>query len=182
MRQHDLLVLIGCTIIGSQLCLYRAGELGVPVGHMTFKGLLNHIEDIEALATEYPDTKVFIDHMGFCKAAEPDGKDWQALYGLARFPQVYVKVRSFYQLSLVRTLFLTSMKHFSSVVYCWRFTKSYRLLVTTTVPILRDIQKGIPSVYHHKVLSAFWTSMFHTMLLRVMEQARMMWCLVGIYR
>ena len=61
---------------------------------MTFKGLLNHIEDIEALATEFPDTKVFIDHMGFCSAAEPAGKDWHALFGLARFPQVYVKVRS----------------------------------------------------------------------------------------
>lgn len=72
--------------------LCRAGDLGVPVGHMTFKGLLNHIDDIEALATDFPDTKVFIDHMGFCSAAEPEGKDWQALYGLARFPQVYVKV------------------------------------------------------------------------------------------
>lgn len=73
--------------------LCRAGELGVPVGHMTFKGLLNHINDITTLCEDFPDTKVIIDHFGFCSAKQPDGQDWQALYGLSRFPQVYVKVR-----------------------------------------------------------------------------------------
>lgn len=64
----------------------------MPVGHMTFKGLLNHIDDITALCEDFPDTKVIIDHFGFCSAATPDAEDWTALYGLARFPQVYVKV------------------------------------------------------------------------------------------
>lgn len=76
----------------SSAAVCRAGELGVPVGHMTFKGLLNHIDDITALCQEFPDTKVIIDHFGFCSAAKPDGPDWEALFGLARYPQVYVKV------------------------------------------------------------------------------------------
>lgn len=59
---------------------------------MTFKGLLNHIDDITTLCEEVPETKVIIDHFGFCSAAKPDGEDWAALYSLARFPQVYVKV------------------------------------------------------------------------------------------
>lgn len=62
------------------------------MGHMPFKGLLLHIDDIRALATEYPATKVIIDHMGFCKADNPDSDEWQALLGLAEMPQVYVKV------------------------------------------------------------------------------------------
>lgn len=41
----------------------RAGALGVPVGHMPFKGLLRHIDEIEALLREYPETKAIIDHM-----------------------------------------------------------------------------------------------------------------------
>lgn len=36
-----------------------AGELGVPVGHMPFKGLLLHIDEIETLCKEYPNTKVW---------------------------------------------------------------------------------------------------------------------------
>jgi predicted TIM-barrel fold metal-dependent hydrolase len=59
---------------------------------MTFKGLLNHIDDITALCEDFPETKVIIDHFGFCSAAKPDGDDWKALYSLARFPQVFVKV------------------------------------------------------------------------------------------
>jgi predicted TIM-barrel fold metal-dependent hydrolase len=70
----------------------RAGKLGVPVGHMPFKGLLRHIDEIETLLTDYPSTSAVIDHMGFCKAADPDSEEWRRLLGLARFPQVYVKV------------------------------------------------------------------------------------------
>lgn len=39
--------------------LYKtAGELGIPVGHMPFKGLMLHIDDIETLCSDYPNTKV----------------------------------------------------------------------------------------------------------------------------
>jgi hypothetical protein len=55
---------------------------------MPFKGLLLHIADIEALATAYPETKVIIDHFGFCKCDNLESPEWQALLGLARFPQV----------------------------------------------------------------------------------------------
>jgi predicted TIM-barrel fold metal-dependent hydrolase len=70
----------------------RAGELGIPVGHMPFKGLLLHILDIWALARDFPDTKVIIDHFGFCKADHPDSEEWRELLALAELPQVYVKV------------------------------------------------------------------------------------------
>jgi predicted TIM-barrel fold metal-dependent hydrolase len=70
----------------------RAGELQAPVGIMTFKGILNHIDDIKALATDFPDTKIIMDHFGFCKASDPASEEWKALMSLAEFPQVYVKV------------------------------------------------------------------------------------------
>lgn len=60
---------------------------------MPFKGLLLHIDDIRTLATDYPETRVVIDHMGFCKADEPQSDEWKALLRLAEMPQVYVKVR-----------------------------------------------------------------------------------------
>ena len=47
----------------------QAGELGLPVAHMPFKGLLGVADDIEALAAEYPQTVAIIDHFGFCKVA-----------------------------------------------------------------------------------------------------------------
>lgn len=62
------------------------------MGHMPFKGLLLHILDIWALAKDFPDTKVIIDHMGFCKADNPDSEEWRELLALAELPQVYVKV------------------------------------------------------------------------------------------
>jgi hypothetical protein len=66
----------------------------VPVGVMTFKGLLLHVNDIRALAADSPDTKIIMDHFGFCKASDPDSEEWQALLSLAALPQVYVKVRA----------------------------------------------------------------------------------------
>lgn len=41
------------------LALYRkAGELGMPVGVMCFKGLGLHVKEIEALLQSSPETKV----------------------------------------------------------------------------------------------------------------------------
>lgn len=41
------------------LALYRkAGELGLPVGVMCFKGFGRHVEEIEALLASSPQTKV----------------------------------------------------------------------------------------------------------------------------
>ena len=78
---------------------------------MTFKGLLNHIDDITTLCEEYPDTKVIIDHFGFCSAAKPDAEDWAALYGLARFPQVYVKVRAVTKCLCLHMVLARSCRH-----------------------------------------------------------------------
>jgi predicted TIM-barrel fold metal-dependent hydrolase len=65
-----------------------AGELGLPVGHMPFKGLLLHIDEIETLLQLYPETKAIIDHMGFCKCDDLQSEEWRRLLGLAKYPQV----------------------------------------------------------------------------------------------
>lgn len=62
----------------------KAGELGVPVGVMTFKGLLRHIDEITELATDLPKTVMLIDHFGFCSASDPKSDEWRALLALAR--------------------------------------------------------------------------------------------------
>jgi predicted TIM-barrel fold metal-dependent hydrolase len=77
----------------------RAGQLGAPVGHMPFKGLLKHIDDIQILAADYPNTTVIVDHFGFCSASNPESDEWQALLSLARFPQVYVKISAHFRVS-----------------------------------------------------------------------------------
>lgn len=62
-RSRDLL-----SRLCSALCVaLQAGELGAAVGFMCFQGLMLHIKDIETLCTDYPSTKVLIDHFGFCK-------------------------------------------------------------------------------------------------------------------
>ena len=66
----------------------RAGELGVPVAYMAFKGLLLHIEDIEELAEDFPGTRVILDHFAFVQAGMPNSAEWSALLRLARYPQV----------------------------------------------------------------------------------------------
>jgi predicted TIM-barrel fold metal-dependent hydrolase len=70
----------------------KAGELGVPVSHMPFKGLLLHVEEITTLAERYPETKFIVDHYGFCKCDDLESDEWKALLSLARFPQAYVKL------------------------------------------------------------------------------------------
>lgn len=58
----------------------------------SLQGLLRHMNEIMTLANDYPETKVIIDHFGFCKADDPDSEEWKALLSLAEFPQVHVKV------------------------------------------------------------------------------------------
>ena len=66
----------------------KAGELGLPVGHMPFKGFLLHADEIEQLLLDYPHTKAIIDHCGFCNAGDLQSKEWTRLLGLAKYPQV----------------------------------------------------------------------------------------------
>lgn len=79
----------------------KAGQLGIPVGFMCFKGLLLHIAEIEELCSEFTGTTVLIDHLGFCKPPknESDFKAWKCLLNLANFPNVFVKVSAFFRVS-----------------------------------------------------------------------------------
>jgi len=78
----------------------KAGELGMAVGFMCFKGLDLHAPTIESLAAAHPGTKAIIDHFGFFRQ---DGKAkeeiWGMLLGLSKFPQVYVKLSAFFRVS-----------------------------------------------------------------------------------
>lgn len=79
----------------------KAGQLGVPVGFMCFKGLLLHIAEIEELCSEYPATTVMMDHFGFCKPPRDQLEInlWKCLLNLSKFPNVYVKLSAFFRVS-----------------------------------------------------------------------------------
>nr|XP_043639427.1 uncharacterized protein LOC122610498 isoform X2 [Erigeron canadensis] len=79
----------------------KAGELGVPVGFMCFKGLNLHIEEIETLCSDFPKTAVLLDHLAFCKPPTNDeeAKNFSRLLGLSRFLQVYVKFSALFRVS-----------------------------------------------------------------------------------
>ncbi|CAN1152597.1 4-sulfomuconolactone hydrolase [Linum perenne] len=87
-----------------KLLFRRAGELGVPVGFMCFKGLNLHILEIEQLCTEFPSTPVLIDHLGFCKPPTNDEEKvtFSNLLNLSRFPQVYVKFSALFRVSRIQ--------------------------------------------------------------------------------
>lgn len=71
-----------------QAMYVKAGELGLPVGHMPFKGFLLHVDEIEQLLQQYPGTKAIIDHCGFCQCSNLESQEWQRLLALAKYPQV----------------------------------------------------------------------------------------------
>ena len=87
----------------------RAGELGMPVGVMAFKGLGPISADLKALCDAYPSTKLIIDHLGFFRqpaiggqlgaAAANEDLTWTELLALAAYPQVYVKVSALFRAS-----------------------------------------------------------------------------------
>ncbi|KAJ1390558.1 hypothetical protein B484DRAFT_459569 [Ochromonadaceae sp. CCMP2298] len=77
----------------------EAGALGMPVGFMCFKGLKLHHADIVELLEAHPNTQVLIDHWGFFLQGEADEVSWGQLLGLARYPQVHVKVSALFRVS-----------------------------------------------------------------------------------
>ncbi|CAJ1421495.1 unnamed protein product [Effrenium voratum] len=84
----------------------RAGELKLPVGFMPFKGLSQHVADIEALMEHSPETQVIIDHWGFFLQPATgfgerslDEESWQALLKLQKYPQVHVKISALFRVS-----------------------------------------------------------------------------------
>lgn len=87
----------------------RAGELGMPVGILAFKGVAPFLSDLEALCTDFPATTLILDHLGFFRqpaiggqlgaAAANDEDSWRGVLGLARYPQVFVKVSALFRAS-----------------------------------------------------------------------------------
>ena len=83
---------------GAGLDVYkRCGELKIPVGIMCFKGLQLHIEDIQALLSKSPDTIMILDHMGFCALNDEGYEAFKLLLGLAKHPNVYVKISALFR-------------------------------------------------------------------------------------
>jgi len=87
----------------------RAGELGMPVGVMAFKGLAPFAAELQSLCQEYPATTLLIDHLGFFRqpaiggqlgdAATNEEASWAAVLSMAKHPQVYVKVSALFRAS-----------------------------------------------------------------------------------
>ncbi|GAB5355767.1 hypothetical protein AAMO2058_000233700 [Amorphochlora amoebiformis] len=86
----------------------KAGEKGMSVGVMCFKGLPNHIDDIKSLIQHSPKTSLIIDHWGFFRQPATGGLDpntkinedaWQQLLDLSRYPNVYVKLSALFRVS-----------------------------------------------------------------------------------
>ena len=87
----------------------RAGELGMPVGVMCFRGLGPFVDGLEALLKAAPATTLVIDHLGFFRqpaiggqlggAAAFDEASWEALLRLAQYPQCLVKVSALFRAS-----------------------------------------------------------------------------------
>jgi len=86
----------------------EAGNLGMSVGVMCFKGLPGHVPDIKALLEHSPRTKLIIDHWGFFRQPATGGTDpntkiseeaWQDLLELSKYPQVYVKLSALFRVS-----------------------------------------------------------------------------------
>eukprot|EP00448_Togula_jolla_P020006 CAMPEP_0170584618 /NCGR_PEP_ID=MMETSP0224-20130122/8779_1 /TAXON_ID=285029 /ORGANISM="Togula jolla, Strain CCCM 725" /LENGTH=359 /DNA_ID=CAMNT_0010908053 /DNA_START=62 /DNA_END=1140 /DNA_ORIENTATION=- len=85
----------------------KAGELGLVVGFMPFKGLSQHVTEVEALLRSSPPTRVIIDHWGFfLQPATGSGDDrtvdeesWNQLLRLSSYPQVFVKISALFRVA-----------------------------------------------------------------------------------
>ena len=88
----------------------RCGEISMPVGVMTFGGLLPHVAALRALVAHAPSTTLLIDHMGFFRQpatgglmgaadASNDEVAWEALLELSSLPSVHVKVSALFRTS-----------------------------------------------------------------------------------
>ncbi|KAL7428601.1 hypothetical protein ACHAXH_001720 [Discostella pseudostelligera] len=75
----------------------RCAELQVPVGIMCFKGLNLHVNDILALISKSPETKLILDHIGFCALNDDGNRGFESLLKLANYPNVYVKISAMFR-------------------------------------------------------------------------------------
>jgi predicted TIM-barrel fold metal-dependent hydrolase len=122
----------------------KAGELNLSVGFMCFKGLHLHIEEIKTLLDNSPQTKVVIDHMGFCyQKNEWNTIAWNSLLDLSHYPQVYVKISAFFRNSGQRFPFLDLDSRLVDLVSAYG---SSRLLFGTDYPFVKQIEGGYEEV------------------------------------
>lgn len=84
----------------------KAGELGLAVGVMPFKGLSQHLENLEELLKFEPKTQVIIDHWGFFLQPATglgersfDEASWKGLLKLSQYPQVHVKISALFRVA-----------------------------------------------------------------------------------
>ena len=84
----------------------------MPVGIMTFGGLLPHVGAIRGLVAHWPSTVLILDHFGFFRqpatgglagaaasSASNDEEAWTALLALAELPSVHVKLSALFRAS-----------------------------------------------------------------------------------
>eukprot|EP00903_Cladosiphon_okamuranus_P019921 g18308.t1 len=110
------------------IALYRkAGELNCPVGVMCFKGFGRHVEEIKALLSSSPQTKLVVDHFGFfLQDGVNDEAAWEQLLALAEYPQVFVKTSALFRVAKdsypyesLKPRFAALIKHFGSQRLMW---------------------------------------------------------------
>uniref|UniRef100_A0A7S2CKL7 Amidohydrolase-related domain-containing protein n=2 Tax=Octactis speculum TaxID=3111310 RepID=A0A7S2CKL7_9STRA len=125
--------------VGSSM-FKKAGNLGMPVGIMCFKGLDPHLADIEALLSEHPKTKCIIDHMGFMYQDDTVlDSSWEKLHKLAKYPQVYVKVSAFARNSEFEYPFTDLTKHIEKLISVFGCN---RLLFGSDFPFVLEEEAG----------------------------------------
>lgn len=72
----------------------RAGELGIPVGFLVSP---TNYQEIETLASDYPDTDAIVDHFGHCVPSRDGSEvaDFERLLAMSRYPNLNVKLSEF---------------------------------------------------------------------------------------
>ena len=118
--------------------MFRAcGELGVPVGFMTFKGFGLYFESIRALLDHSPATPVIIDHFGFCRGEGVP--EFAQLLQLAGHPQVHVKLSAFFRVSSEQAPFPDTRGMVAQLLEAFG---PERLLLGTDFPFVEDVEGG----------------------------------------
>jgi len=121
----------------------RAGELGLVVGFMPFKGLCRHTSEIEALLRSASQTQVIIDHWGFfLQPATGTGDDravdeesWKCLLALSSFPQVSVKISALFRVAKDQLPFASLSKRLEDLLSAFGST---RLLWGSDFPFVTE--------------------------------------------
>ena len=119
--------------------MFRAcGDLGVPVGFMTFKGFSLYSGAILGLLRHSPATPVIIDHFGFCRGV--DTPEFAQLLQLADFQQVHVKLSAFFRVSSAEAPPFTDTT--AMVAKLLEAFGPERLMLGTDFPFVEEVKGG----------------------------------------